>query len=277
MKTAPALLLCLAPALQAAEGRGSAWDESWPRFRTSEVVVTGLAGAGAARNFYLVPPPRSPAWRGGILFDKGARNTLLSRSEAGRGRAKDLSNLLAYPLIGYSMLDGPITAGWVGGDKDAAIQLSLINAEVFAVTEVLSLAVSNAFPRSRPEGAACDPGSQYDPHCVKSFWSGHTANGFAAAALVCAEHGALGLYGGKADAAACGTSLAAASAVGVLRIVSNDHHASDVLVGAAVGAATGYLMPNLLHFKFKKSSGRLGAWIPHAGPAGGGLTYVQVW
>jgi membrane-associated phospholipid phosphatase len=277
MKAFLALLLWMAPALQAAEGRRSAWDESRPRFRTSEYVITALALAGSAANFYLVIPPQSPVWDGGIVFDDASRNTLRARSESGRSRAKDMSNLLTYPLIGYAMLDGPITAGWVGGSKETAIQLSLINAEIFAITEVLNLTVSKLVPRSRPEGAVCDPGSQYDPHCVRSFWSGHAANVFAAASLVCVEHGALDLYGGKADAAACGASLAAASAVGLLRIVSNDHYASDVIVGAAVGAATGYLMPNLLHFQFKRSSGRLGALIPHVGPAGGGLTYVKAW
>ncbi|MFA6091468.1 MAG: phosphatase PAP2 family protein [Elusimicrobiota bacterium] len=272
-----ALILFLVPALQAAEVQRFQWDESRPRFRTSEYVVTGLALAGSAVNFYLIPPPRSPVWKGEILFDKGARNTLLIRSESSRDGAKTLSDILTFPLIGYAMADGPIAAGWTGGNKDTAIQLSLINAETFAVTEVLNLTVSNMIPRRRPEGAVCDPNTQYDPHCVKSFWSGHTANVFAAASLICAEHEALDLYGGKADAAVCGASLAAASGIGVLRIAANDHHASDVIVGAAVGAATGYLMPNLLHFKAKKSGYQLGYLIPNAGPNGGGLTYVRTW
>jgi len=277
MKAALALLLCLAPALLAAEGQGFERNERWPEFRTSEYLITGLAVAGSAANYYLVSPPKSPLWRGDILFDNAARNTLMIRSEAGQKRASTLSDILAYPLIGYSMLDGPITAGWVGGDKDAAIQLSLINAETFAVNEVLNLTVSSLVRRSRPEGDVCASNSKYDPHCARSFWSGHAANVFAAASLVCAEHGALGLYGGKADAAACVTSLAAASAVGVLRIASNDHHASDVIAGAAVGVATGYLMPKFLHFNSKRPRNQLGYLIPYGGPTGGGLTYVKAW
>ncbi|MCX5795990.1 MAG: phosphatase PAP2 family protein [Elusimicrobia bacterium] len=277
MQAALALLLGLAPALQAAEGQRFAWDESWPRFRRAEYFITGLAAAGSAADYFLVSPPKAAAWKGEILFDQGARNTLMARSGAGQNRAGALSDLLVYPLIGYSMLDGPVTAGWAGGNKDTAVQLALINAETFAVTEVLNLSISNLLPRSRPEGDACPSNSKYDPHCVRSFWSGHAANAFAAASLVCAEHGALDLYGGKGDAAACGTALTAASAVGVLRIVSNDHHASDVIVGAAVGAATGYLMPNLLHFKSKRSRHHLGYLIPSVGPTGGGLTYVKAW
>lgn len=272
-----AVLLLLSPALHAAEGRRYAWREDWPKFRTSEYLVTGLATAGSAANFYWVPPPRSSSWRGPILFDTRGGNALAFRSEADLKRAKKLSNILAYPLIGYSMLDGPITTGWAGGNTETAIQLSLINMETFAVTEVLNLTVSNLVPRRRPEGASCDPTSKYDPHCVKSFWSGHAANVFAAASLVCVEHGALDLYGGNADAAACAASLAIASGVGVLRIAANDHHASDVIVGAAVGAATGYLMPKLLHFRSKKSGDRLGYWIPHAEPGRMGLSYVRTW
>ncbi|MDD5301786.1 MAG: phosphatase PAP2 family protein [Elusimicrobia bacterium] len=277
MKFALALLAILSPALRAAEVPRYAWDESWPKFRASEYAVTGAALAGAAANFYLVPAPQSPVWRGPILFDKPARNALLIGSAAGRDRAKSLSDLLSYPLIGYAMLDGPITAGWAGGNKDTAIQLALINAETFAVVEVLNLTVSNVLPRSRPEGAVCDPNTKYDPACVKSFWSGHAANVFAAASLVCAEHGALGLYGGgKADTIACAGALVVASAVGVSRITSNNHHASDVFVGAAVGAAAGYLMPKLLHFRPKKDH-HLGYLMPSVGPQGGGLTYVKTW
>jgi len=177
------------------------------------------------------------------------------------------------------MLDGPVTAGWAASNKDAAIQLSLINAETFAVTEVLNLTISNVLPRNRPEGAACDPNTLYDPYCVKSFWSGHAANVFAAAALVCAEHESLGLYGGDgtADTVACVTSLTVASTVSVLRIATNNHYASDVTIGAAVGGATGYLMPRLLHFNSSKSSQERGYLIPHVEAHGGGLTYVKAW
>ena len=276
MKTLLVFLLCLAPALRAEEPpKKFAWHEDWPRFRTSEYVVTGVALAGAAANFYLVPPPKSAAWKGEILFDKAARNTLVARSNGGRDRAKAMSDILAFPLIGYSMLDGPLKT-WAGGNKDTAMQLALINAETFAVMEVLNLAVSNALPRSRPKESICDPGSQYDSHCTKSFWSGHTANVFVAASLVCVEHESLELYGGKGDRVACGSALAVASTVGVLRVVANNHHASDVIAGAAMGAAVGYWMPKVLHFRSRKEN-HLGYLLPSVGPQGGGLTYVKTW
>jgi membrane-associated phospholipid phosphatase len=277
MKAAPLLLLFLAPAVAAAEDSRLAWDDSWPRFSKTEYLVTGLAAVDSAAQYFLVPPPKAPAWKGDILFDKYAGNALSLSTEKGRNRANDYSDILTYPMLGYAMLDGPITAGLVGKNKDTAIQLSLINAQTLAVTEALNLTISNVLPRSRPQGALCASNSKYDPDCVKSFWSGHAATAFASASLLCLEHGELALYGGKSDTVVCVGALLSASLVGALRIAGDDHHASDVIVGAAVGAGTGYLMPKLLHFKSKKSRHRLGYLIPSAGPKGGGLTYVKDW
>lgn len=275
MKITMALLFCLAPALRAQEADPLAWGDR-PRFSKAEYIGTGTALAGSAAAFFFIPHPKTPAWRGQILFDKGARNTLRARSQGGRDRATVYSDMLSYPLVAYAMVDGPITAA-IRGNKDTAIQLSLIGAEVFAVTELLNLTVSAVVRRERPADNVCDPNGKYDSHCARSFWSGHTANAFAAASLICAEHESLPLYGGgKADKGACAGALAAASAVGTLRIVSNDHHASDVIVGAAVGAAIGYLLPNYLHFK-SKNPNKLGYLIPNVTPSGGGLTYIKAW
>lgn len=279
MKYTLTLLLLALGSVASADGTEVkyAWDENWPRFRPVEYAVTGAALAGAAANFFLIPPPVNPVWRGPILFDRQARSALLIGSEAGRAKVRIAADLLTIPLMGYAMLDGPITAGWGGHNKDTAIQLALINAETFAVVEVLNLSISNALPRSRPQGAVCDPNSKYDSNCVKSFWSGHAANVFAAASLICVEHSEVDLYGGGgADKAVCASALVVASVVGVSRVTSNNHHASDVLFGAAVGAATGYLMPKLLHFTPRKEN-KLGYLIPNAGPQGGGLTYVKTW
>lgn len=273
-----AALLLSAAAASAAEPtrRSPLWDESWPRFGRANYALTGTAAAAAFANFYWIPAPKSAVWKGPILFDRQMRNALLIGPEEGRRRARTLADALVAPLMGYALLDGPVAAGFGAGDSDAALQLALINAETFAVVNALNFTITNALPRSRPEGAVCDPESRYDANCVKSFWSGHTANAFASASLVCAEHEAIPLYGGKADAAACGAALSIAAAVGVSRITSNNHHASDVLVGAAVGGAVGYWMPRLLHFRTKKES-KHGRLMPSVSPAGGALTYVLAW
>jgi|CXWL01.1.fsa_nt_gi membrane-associated phospholipid phosphatase len=276
MKAALALLLLLSAAASAEEERKFLWDDR-PKFRRSEAVVTVLALGAAAGNFYLVRPPVTPVWRGPILFDQPARNAMLIGSQKSRDQVKVLADILVIPLMGYAMLDGPITARWKGRNKETALQLALINAETFAVVEALNLTIANTLPRSRPAGEKCDPESKYDTNCVKSFWSGHAANAFTSASLVCAEHGAFDLYGGKADAVACGGALFIAAVGSASRITSNNHHASDVIVGAMVGGVAGYLMPNLLHFKARKAANKLGWLIPSVSPNGGGLAYVKTW
>jgi hypothetical protein len=44
-------------------------------------------------------------------------------------------------------------------------------------------------------------------------------------------------------------ALLLASATGVLRIAADDHYASDVIVGALVGIAAGYLFPKLAYYR----------------------------
>ncbi len=87
----------------------------------------------------------------------------------------------------------------------------------FALTQ----GVKQAFPRLRPDGSDND-----------SFPSSHSSTSFAAAATL------QNRYGWKVGIPA---QLAAAF-VGVSRVQAHKHHWSDVLVGAAIGEATGFLI-----------------------------------
>src|SRR5256885_4524948 len=71
-----------------------------------------------------------------------------------------------------------------------------------------------------------------------SFFSGHTSFAFTSATLLCFQHGRLNLYG-AADGVVCPAALAVASLTGLLRIGADRHWATDVLTGAALGAAAG--------------------------------------
>lgn len=75
---------------------------------------------------------------------------------------------------------------------------------------------------------------QFDPFTSfsSSFPSGHTTQAFAVASVLAAsydDHPWIGV-----------TALAIASAVGYSRINANQHYASDVLAGAAIGTAVGW-------------------------------------
>ena len=64
------------------------------------------------------------------------------------------------------------------------------------------------------------------------------------------HHAHLPLYGSAAgDAAACAVALLAAGTTGTLRVVSDNHYASDVLLGAAIGLGSGLGLPWLLHYR----------------------------
>ena len=67
---------------------------------------------------------------------------------------------------------------------------------------------------------------------------------FAAAGLMCVHHEMIPLFGGGApDTLACAWGITAASLVSTMRVVADEHWASDVLLGAGVGWGFGYYLP----------------------------------
>jgi membrane-associated phospholipid phosphatase len=61
-------------------------------------------------------------------------------------------------------------------------------------------------------------------------------------------HENLAYYGGAADRIACYTALGLATATGLLRVTSNNHYLSDIVVGAVIGLSMGYLLPRFVYF-----------------------------
>ena len=136
-----------------------------------------------------------------------------------------------------------------------ALQLSLITLESWFVTGFVSRLFHRVVGRPRPWSQDCVS----DPDAVErcgsgsenlSFFSGHTALATTGAALVCSFHRNLPLYGGGvADRIACGALVGLAGATAILRLNADRHWMTDVFAGAAIGTASGYLLPNLLHFR----------------------------
>lgn len=105
----------------------------------------------------------------------------------------------------------------------------------------VSYGLKEAFPERRPDGSD-----------KKSFPSGHTSMSFAAAATI------QNRYGWKAGLPA---QLVAAF-VGLSRVEAHKHHVHDVLVGAAIGEASGFLIT-------RKANDRVQVF-PWGGTQGGG-------
>jgi hypothetical protein len=265
------LLVCLllgtmtAPAL-ADESRVE-WNAAWPKFRWTEAGLTLGAGLLAGAAAFLFPPP-PPRFEGPLPFDIGPRNLLRLHDYDTRRNVAHASDLLYYGLVAYPILvDVGLVTLAVHQKPGVALQLFLIDLESIAVTGAIALSAEK-LGRVRPMGKECKTDPTYDPKCGDdrlnlSLLSGHSMIAFNSAGLICVHHQHLPLYGsGLADAFACATGLVAASAVATMRVMSDNHYASDVVFGAALGFAGGYVLPSLLHFGFGSSSTPKKSFLP---------------
>jgi hypothetical protein len=68
--------------------------------------------------------------------------------------------------------------------------------------------------------------------------------------LICAHHTQLNLYQSDLlDQGTCVLAVLGTATTGAMRIASDNHWTSDVLVGHLTGYASGYLLPTLLYYK----------------------------
>jgi len=246
------------------------WSKDWPRARLWEgisAVVLTVADAEIEPN---IPIQGQAHWRGGILFDDWVRSGLRGGTAAIQSAASTASDVLYYGgTVGPLVLDNYFVTLSIHQNADVAFQMLVINMQSLGVSGLISLVAEHGAGRARPYTDKCDAqGHIYDPsgalmtnHCgtrndYRSFFSGHTAAVSTMAGLTCAHHQHIPLYGGGfADLAPCLVMIGAATATGVLRIVYDEHWTTDVLTGAIIGAASGYVLPSLLHYGFGNGRG----------------------
>jgi membrane-associated phospholipid phosphatase len=253
------------------------WNPTWPRFRPSEYALTAGLAFNIAQATFLYPAPKAN-WEGGILFDDAVRDAILLGSPEARDRAAVVSDDIYYVLATYPLLVDTAIVTWaVHGAGDVAFQMMLINFESYALTGAIAL-TAEKLGRVRPMADDCARDPNYAKNCGSgpnlnaSFLSGHTTIAFAGAGLMCAHHTNLPLYGHRvADIAACATGLAAATTAGVLRVMSDNHYTSDVLLGAGVGLFGGYVWPMLWHYGFGSKGQSLASFLPHVHARHGGI------
>jgi membrane-associated phospholipid phosphatase len=196
--------------------------------------------------------PATARWKGGFFFDDAVRDALRLTTPGGRQVALTTSDILLYTLVAYpTVVDAAIDTAVVQKDTKLGAELAMINAQAFLVTGLAMVIVKKLTGRERPYQSECATDPSYDASCDvpdsrQSFFSGHSAFSFTAAGLICANHKGLDLHGGMAP---CYISLGVATAVGLMRIMSDRHYASDVLVGAVVGWLSGYVMTRSLHYQ----------------------------
>jgi membrane-associated phospholipid phosphatase len=238
----------------------------WQYFASAGVTLTGFyLQYGIEGNF------PDGAWDDGILFDDAIRNALVAKTNAGRERAHMLGDYFWHIPQYFPVVESIVLP--LATDKlnfDVAVQLTLINWQAQGLSFLLTRLSHRTVGRARPSLQGCEDDRYYDGACdpnsigrTASFISGHTSMAMSGAALTCAHHQALPLYGGNAaDVAICALALSAATTNGVLRIIADKHWATDVLAGMAVGAGTGYFLPYLLHYRYGRYEPVGSAFLP---------------
>lgn len=232
-----ALLVVAAPA--------AAQRSALPYEPARDLAVTGAAAAAWAAAALLdaqLAPSRC-RWCDPPALDSSARDAL---RWSNAGAAASLSNVLGYG----GMPLATVGVSWLVSGRDAKVAGTdaLIAAEAAVLAGAVDQAVKFAVGRERPYVHALDPslkaGIAHPADANVSFYSAHTTvtTAVAVASGVCAS-----LRGEKDAWAVWATGVPLALLTGYLRIAADQHYATDVLAGAAMGALFGAGVPLLWH------------------------------
>lgn len=151
-------------------------------------------------------------------------------------------------LVMTALLISPIAL--MAGDKprNDFITIGVMYAESFVITQGLNGTVKNTVNRARPYAYNSEVSGKdkKSDDAVRSFYSGHTVTAFNSAVFVSTVFS--DYYPESAwRYAVWGTSLTAASLTGYLRYRAGMHFPTDIITGAVIGSATGWLIPVLHH------------------------------
>lgn len=199
------------------------------------VTAGALAAALGLRLIERDLLPATCRWCSPGRFDAWAHETLAWKHPSRAATASDLLGV-GVPLGAAAALTVPDLAA---GAPRRAAEDALLLAEAVSIATLGTELVKVGTDRIRPDAwDGSGPARALDSRV--SFWSGHTATAFAAAA-------AAGTLATLRDAPAApwivGGGAAAAGAVGYLRLAADRHWATDVLAGAGWGTAVGILVP----------------------------------
>lgn len=258
-----ALAICVATAAVVssahAQDTNMRWDPGWGRFGWWDVGLTAVYTTEFVLIQTLRLPPTHGA-RGTVFPDEPFRSAFRARRAADRALAASISDVLIYSMLFHALVVDPVAVAWLVHDvEDTAWQMAAIDAQALMLGVMISFTLKAVAERERPLNRGCRARDAYGTGCgdydrFRSFPSGHTVEASVVAGLTCAHHEHLALYGGGAgDLAACGAMIGLAAVIGMLRVVSDEHYATDILAGTVIGFVAGWLMPTLLFYGFGDS------------------------
>lgn len=162
---------------------------------------------------------------------------LATPAQAGTSDWATASDIGRNALV-ITALGLPAVQGDWKGTKQAAFSIG--------ATSVVTSALKATIEEERPDGSN-----------DKSFPSGHTSVSFAAASTLHRRHGwEVGV-----------PAHIVATFVGVARVKADKHFVHDVIVGAAIGEAAGWLLTDRKNDKVQ--------WLPWGDAHGGGVTVAM--
>ena len=229
-------LMAAAPAgAQTLNAPDTAAQRSPHLFTHRDLLIAGGFAAGAV---VMAPLDRTIARE---LQDSSVQaNTILRKSATG-------ARLLGAP--GSLIISGGLfVVGRAIGHPHVA-DTGLHTFESILLAESITTLTKGVAGRARPYASPRDPfnygfgrGFHGDEH--QSMPSGHTSAAFAAAAAGASE---VGHWWPQHRTLAAVTLYSAASLVGISRMYNNKHWASDVVVGAGIGAFSGWKVVGYTH------------------------------
>jgi membrane-associated phospholipid phosphatase len=289
---APFAAACIACALAGAAGTARAdevtasrplrWDPDWSHAGTADYVLSGIGlGVLGAEAIWLQPKQPALHWTSPILFDTAVRDLLRGsttqvRDDAAAASWVMLGVNIAYPVV----VDVPYAWSRYGGQ--VAWDLFWQDAVALSLVSATDLAVRDLVGRARPPVYDCLAAGGSTARCLgddteatRAFPGGHFAIATTGATLTCTQHLSMHLYGDPWDAVTCGSAIGVDVTMGVLRIVTDNHWASDILAGGVLGFAFGWGVPVLMHLHHhggsRNDTGFLWAPVPIAVDHGAGI------
>jgi membrane-associated phospholipid phosphatase len=189
--------------------------------------------------------PDACRWCGSNDFDETLRGALVSSRPRVPGMLSDIAVAGVLPSFALAALLAP---AYRADRRDHALENVLIVASTTGLSVALAAGLKTVIARERPAEhhgeLGRSPAAEHPRERYLSFYSSHTAAAFAVASSVTT----LSYLRGYASAPyVAGIGGALGVGVGVLRIASDMHWATDVLAGAGVGTLVGASVPLLLH------------------------------
>ena len=253
------------------------WDPAWTHANAWDYSLTAFATTVFAID--LAPQPiRQPHWVQPILFDADARSALRVSDKGTRTTLENTAWGLWFAQMAFPVVvDVPYA--WARYGSGVARDLFWQDAVTLTVAGAVDALLRDLTGRLRPDVYDCWVTGRSDcltsPEATRSFPGGHLINSAAAAGLTCTQHLYMRLYGSPWDAITCATTIGASFTVAMFRVMSDNHWATDQIVGGALGGFIGWFVPWFMHLRGHAPSTMV-VPIPVAFDRGGGAGVAAV-